>query len=70
MSHLKDAMMDELDYFNDVVWTGVPLQQALNDKEGTFFGNNCNVHNCQTGGFGELARRIEAIMCTAARTDK
>ena len=31
-SHLKDAMLDEIDYFNKHVWRVVPLSDAMSHK--------------------------------------
>ena len=32
--HIEEAIVDELSYFNDVVWLGVPMKEALDDPEG------------------------------------
>ena len=42
-SLLKDAMLDELKYFNDKVWVGVPLTQAQADPAGKIVGGSLGV---------------------------
>ena len=37
-THIADAIYDELDYFNDNVWVGVSLDEAMADKEGKIIG--------------------------------
>ena len=45
MGHVRLAMQEELAYFCDKVWIGVPLADALNDPDGKVIGSrwvNCN----------------------------
>ena len=38
-------MLDEIDYFNDIVWVGVSMEEALSDPEAKIVGTrwvNCN----------------------------
>ena len=45
MGHVRVAMKEELDYFCDKVWVGVPLEEAQNDPDGKIIGSrwvNCN----------------------------
>ena len=45
IGHVKRAMQEELEYFCDKVWVGVPLAEAQNDPDGKIFGSrwvNCN----------------------------
>ena len=47
----KDAMLDELKYFCDVVFRGVHISDALNDPEGKLVG--CRWVNCNKGDLSE-----------------
>ena len=43
--HLTEAMYDEIDYFNDHVWVGVPLAEAQRDPTAKMIGTRwvlCN----------------------------
>ena len=45
MGFVRDAMREELEYFCDRVWVGVPLSEAQNDPNGKIVGSrwvNCN----------------------------
>ena len=45
MEHVRPAMLEELEYFCDRVWVGVPLAEAQNDPSGKIVGSrwvNCN----------------------------
>ena len=45
IGHVKRAMAEELDYFCDRVWVGVPMDVARNDPDGKIIGSrwvNCN----------------------------
>ena len=45
MGHVRLAMQEELEYFCDKVWVGVPLEEAENDPDGKIIGSswvNCN----------------------------
>ena len=45
MGHVRNAMLDELEYFCDKVWVGVPIDVARNDPDGKIIGSrwvNCN----------------------------
>ena len=45
MGHVRLAMQEELGYFCDKVWSGVPLEEPQNDPEGKIIGSrwvNCN----------------------------
>ena len=45
MGHVRLAMQEELAYFCDKVWVGVPLAEALEDPDGKVIGSrwvNCN----------------------------
>ena len=45
LGHVRVAMQEELAYFCDKVWVGVPLSEAMADKEGKIVGSrwvNCN----------------------------
>ena len=45
MGHVRNAMAEELEYFCDRVWVGVPLDDAKNDPDGKIIGSrwvNCN----------------------------
>ena len=47
MGHVRLAMQEELDYFCDKVWIGVPMSEARADSEGKIVGSrwvNCNKH--------------------------
>ena len=39
MGHVRNAMLDELEYFCDKVWVGVPLEEARNDPDGKIIGS-------------------------------
>ena len=39
MGHVRLAMQEELAYFCDKVWIGVPLADALNDPDGKVIGS-------------------------------
>ena len=45
LGHVRAAMKEELEYFCDKVWVGVPLSEAQNDPDGKIIGSrwvNCN----------------------------
>ena len=45
MGQVRLAMQEELEYFCDKVWVGVPLSEALADPDGKIIGSrwvNCN----------------------------
>ena len=45
IGHVRAAMKEELEYFCDKVWVGVPLSEAQNDPDGKIIGSrwvNCN----------------------------
>ena len=45
MGYVRNAMLDELEYFCDKVWVGVPIDVARNDPDGKIIGSrwvNCN----------------------------
>ena len=45
MEHVRVAMQEELAYFCDKVWVGVPIEEALADTDGKIIGSrwvNCN----------------------------
>ena len=45
MGHVRHAMAEELEYFCDRVWVGVPMNVAKNDPDGKIIGSrwvNCN----------------------------
>ena len=45
MGYVREAMREELDYFCDRVWVGVPMAEAQSDPEGKIVGSrwvNCN----------------------------
>ena len=45
MGHVRLAMQEELEYFCDKVWVGVPISEAMADKDGKIIGSrwvNCN----------------------------
>ena len=45
MGHVRLAMQEELEYFCDKVWVGVPMSEALADPNGKIIGSrwvNCN----------------------------
>ena len=45
IGHVRNAMLDELEYFCDKVWVGVPLDVAQRDPDGKMIGSrwvNCN----------------------------
>lgn len=45
MGHVRTAMAEELEYFCDRVWVGVPMAEAMADADGKIIGSrwvNCN----------------------------
>ena len=55
----KDAMLDELQYFCNLVFRGVDLQEALNDPEGKLVG--CRWVNCNKGDLAEPDVRCRLV---------
>ena len=55
----KDAMLDELQYFCDTVFRGVPIKDALNDSEGKLVG--CRWVNCNKGDTAEPDVRCRLV---------
>ena len=45
--HIRDAIHDEIDYFNDHVWVGVSMEEALADPEAKLI--NTRWVNCDKG---------------------
>ena len=39
MGHVRLAMQEELEYFCDKVWVGVPIDEALADTDGKIIGS-------------------------------
>ena len=60
MTHLKDAMLDELDYFNNVVWTAVPLEDAVKDTSGKIIGTRWVLRNKQDASEPDVRARLVA----------
>ena len=55
----KDAMLDELQYFCDIVFRGVDIKEALNDPEGKLVG--CRWVNCNKGDLSEPDVRCRLV---------
>ena len=43
MGHVRNAMLDELEYFCDKVWVGVPMEEARNDPDGKIIGSRWSI---------------------------
>ena len=53
IGHVRRAMAEELEYFCDRVWVGVPMDVAKNDPDGKIIGScwvNCNKHDINDPG--------------------
>ena len=55
-----DAMLDELSYFNDNVWKGVPLAEAQADPEGKLIGTRCVLCNKNDASDPDVRARLVA----------